>query len=172
MCASTLNRQRLSNTRTLTPTTLQASGKASSKAKSSGFLELTLQRRNLTNTSHYSNKDCNTGVIHITFWTGPSLKSISAKEYRLYKTNKKRAKEFCRLLQNTAHQCLISNIFLWTNGMLYKTSSYYEKYSKTVPLFHIEKGGLWKMYSSEQNSEVSEFPILTNWSRVWPVYTL
>ena len=28
------------------------------------------------------------------------------------------------------------------------------------------------MYSSEQNSEVSEFPILTNRSRVWPVYTL
>ena len=33
MCARTLNRQRLSNTRTLTPATLQASGKASSKAK-------------------------------------------------------------------------------------------------------------------------------------------
>ena len=30
-------------------------------------LELTLQRRNLTNTSHYSNKDYNTGVIEITF---------------------------------------------------------------------------------------------------------
>ena len=29
--------------------------------------ELTLQRRNLTNTSHYLNKDYNTGVIEITF---------------------------------------------------------------------------------------------------------
>ena len=28
------------------------------------------------------------------------------------------------------------------------------------------------MYSSEQSSEVFEFPILTNRSRVWPVYTL
>ena len=28
------------------------------------------------------------------------------------------------------------------------------------------------MYSSEQNPEVSEFPILTNKSSVWPVYTL
>ena len=117
--------------------------------------------RNLTNTSHYSNKDYNTGVIQITFWTWPYLKSISAKDFRLYKINKKRAKEFCRFLQNTAHQCLISNIFLWTNGILYKTNPHYEKYSKTLPLFHIEKGGLWKMYSSEQNSEVSEFPILT-----------
>ena len=88
MCARTLNRQRLSNVRTLTPA---ASRKASSKAKPWGFLELTLQRRNLTNTSHYSNKDCNTGVIQITFWTGRYLKSISAKECRLYKTNKKRA---------------------------------------------------------------------------------
>jgi len=28
------------------------------------------------------------------------------------------------------------------------------------------------MYSSEQSFEVFEFPILTNRSRVWPVYTL
>ena len=28
------------------------------------------------------------------------------------------------------------------------------------------------MYSSEQSSEVFEFPILTNRSRVWPLYTL
>ena len=33
MCARTLNRQRLFNTRILTPAILQASGKASSKAK-------------------------------------------------------------------------------------------------------------------------------------------
>ena len=107
------------------------------------LLELTLQRRNLTNTSHYSNKDYNTGVIQITFWTWPYLKSISAKECRLYKINKKRAKEFCRLLQNTAHPCLISNICLWTKGILYKTN---EKYSKNLPIFHIGKGVLWKMY--------------------------
>ena len=96
----------------------------------------------------------------------------SAKECRLYKINKKRAKECCRLLQNTAHQCLISNIFSWANGILYKTDPHYEKYSNTLPLFHVEKGGLWKMYESEQNSEVSEFPILTNRSRVWPVFAL
>ena len=80
-------------------------------------------------------------VIQITFWKWPYLKSISAKECRLYKINKKRAKELCRL-QNTAHQCLISNILLWTNAILYKTNLCYEKYSKTLPLFHIEKGGL------------------------------
>ena len=41
-------------------------------------------------------------VNQITFWKWPYLKSISAKECRLYKINKKRAKECCRLLQNTA----------------------------------------------------------------------
>ena len=42
---------------------------------------------------------------------------------------------------------------------------------KTLSLFHIEKGSLWKMYSSEQNSEVSEFLIPANRSlRVWPVH--
>ena len=87
-------------------------------------LELTLKRLNLTNTWHYSNKDYNTGVIRISSWTWHYLKSISAKECWLYKINKKRAKKFCRLLQNTAHQCLTSNIFLWTNGILYKTSPY------------------------------------------------
>ena len=71
-------------------------------------------------------------VIQITFWTWPYLKSISAKEYGLYKINKKRAKECCRLLQNTAHQCLISNIFLWTNAIWYKTDPHYEKYSKFI----------------------------------------
>ena len=34
------------------------------------------------------------------------------KAHRLFKINKKRAKEFCGLLHNTAHQYQISNIFL------------------------------------------------------------
>ena len=65
-------------------------------------------------------------------------------------------KRICRLLQSTAYQCLISNIFLWTNGISYKTSPYEGKYFKIFPLFHIAKGVLWKMYLPEPNSEVSE----------------
>ena len=72
--------------------TLQASGKASSNAKPWGFLELTLQKRNLKNTLHYSNKDYAIEVIQITFWIWFYLKSILAKECRLYKINKKTRK--------------------------------------------------------------------------------
>ena len=42
----------------------------------------------------------------ITLQINLSQKPISAKECRHYKTNKKRAKSFCRLLQNIAHLCL------------------------------------------------------------------
>ena len=135
-------------------------------------LEITLQRRNLTNTLHYSNNDYNPGVSQINFLSMTLFEVNFSQRMSALQNKQKTGKKNCRLLQNTAHQCLISYIFLWTNGILYKTSRYYEKYSKTLPLFNIEKGGLWKMYSSEQNSEVSEFPILTNRSRVWPVYTL
>ena len=41
-----------------------------------------------------------------------SQKLNLAKECQLYKINKKRAKEFCRLLQNIAHLCLILKTFL------------------------------------------------------------
>ena len=45
---------------------------------------------------------------------------------------------------------------------------------KNPPLFSYRKlkGGLWKMYLLEQSSEVFGFPILTNKSRVWPVYRI
>ena len=32
-------------------------------------------------------------------------------------SNKKRAKEFCRLLQSITHLCLILKIFVWANGI-------------------------------------------------------
>ena len=50
--------------RTLPPFTLQGSGKASSKAKSEGFSELTLHQ-NLKKTTHNSNKEYASGVIQI-----------------------------------------------------------------------------------------------------------
>ena len=40
---------------------------------------------------------------------------------------------------------------------------------KTLPCFHIEKGGLWKTYLLEQSFKGQSFLILTNRSRVWPV---
>ena len=94
------------------------------KGEALRLLRTNSSKRNLKNTSHYSNNDYATEVIQITFWTWLYLKSILAKECRLYKINKQRAKEFCRLLRNTAHQYQISNIFLWRNGILYKTSPY------------------------------------------------
>ena len=73
-------------------------------------------------------------VIQITFWTWPYLKSISAKECRLYKINKKRPKECCRLLETYSYEQMPSDT---------KPNPLYEKYSNTLPLFHVEKGGLW-----------------------------
>ena len=46
-----------------------------------------------------------------------------AKQCRLYKINKKRAKELCRLLQNIAHLCVILKTFLWVNGILNRNSA-------------------------------------------------
>jgi len=114
------------------------------------LLRTNSSKRNLKNTSHYSNKDYATEVIQITFWTWFYLKSILAKDCRLYKINKKRAKEFCRLLQNQYRPSMPDLKHILMNKW-HLIQNQPRKIFKNPPLFHKEKGGLWKMYSSEQS---------------------
>ena len=67
-------------------------------AKRQDFSEQNLRKQHLKKTLLYLNRDYATEVTSITLYIKLSQRSISAKEYRHYKTNKKSAKTFCRLL--------------------------------------------------------------------------
>ena len=56
-------------------------------------------------------------TISFSFLLGQGEREIQCKTQYTCWSNKKRAKEFCLLLQNIAHLCLILKTFLWVNGI-------------------------------------------------------
>ena len=103
-------RQKLSSSLsscTLPPVILWGSGKASSKAKPQSFSELTLHwNQYLKKTTHNSNKEYATGVIHISLVNMLSSKVSFSKRMSALKINKRRAKRSCRLLQSISHHAV------------------------------------------------------------------
>ena len=60
--------------------------------------------------------------------------------FRLYKINKKRAKEFCRLLQNANHLCLILKNILMSKWHLIENQPLLREIYKDPPLLSYRKG--------------------------------